>query len=158
MAQQSANFLFKEVKKAKQGKSRTKHDDVFEYLSQIDELKSATCTATTKEDFMSLELIEYALKVRVACQLDRIYTIMRSSTKVSKKDFTNLKYGVDIVKMSNAHIRYVTFWNFKQRLNQGDLKCQNNLQNLTNFCRLYGLNQLREDSEPCFECGYFKAG
>ena len=33
MAQQSANFLFKELKKAKTGKSRMKHDPVFEYLS-----------------------------------------------------------------------------------------------------------------------------
>jgi len=54
MAQQSANFLFKELKKAKQGKSRTKHDQVFDYLSHIDELKSMKCSASKSEHFLNL--------------------------------------------------------------------------------------------------------
>jgi len=55
MAQQSANFLFKELKKAKQGKSRTKHDQVFDYLSHIDELKAKKCPASKADHFLSLD-------------------------------------------------------------------------------------------------------
>jgi len=76
MLQQSANFLFKELKKAKQGKSRTKHDPVFDYLSHIDELKAMKCPASRSEHFLNLNQIEEAIKVNVAYKLDRVFTIM----------------------------------------------------------------------------------
>jgi hypothetical protein len=45
------------------------------------------------------------------------------SDKVSKKDFINSKYSLDIVKASNAHIRYVTFWFFKNKVTGPEIKC-----------------------------------
>ena len=36
--------------------------------------------------------------------------------KLSKKDFMNSAYALDIVKLSNAHIRYVAFWYFKNKI------------------------------------------
>ena len=157
MAQQSANFLFKEYKKATQGKSRTKHDDVFEYLSEIPTLMKKRCPATKPEHFLNLQVIEEALKVNVGYQLDHLSALMRSEkNKLSKKDFTNLRFGVDIVTMSIAHIRYVTFFNFKAKLET--MKCEKVKALMTLLCQLYGLNQLHLDSKACFESGYFQPG
>ena len=67
-------------------------------------------------------------------------------------------YAVDIVEMSTAHIKYVTFWFFKNRLSQNDIKCSNNLKNLQSLCMLYGLYQLHLNPKACYECGYFASG
>jgi len=149
--------LFKEYKKATQGKTRTKHDEVFTYLTEVPELKKKRCPASKYEHFLNLEVVEEALKVNVGYQLDHLSGLMRSDkNKLSKKDFTNLRYGVDIVAMSTAHIRYVTFFNFKAKL--ATIKCKNARTLMTNLCTLYGLNQLHLDSKACFESGYFQPG
>ena len=57
--------------------------------------------------------------------------------------------------MACAHIRYVTFWNFKQRLNKNDIMCKNNVSNLNHLCMLYGLSELNKNSTACYESGYF---
>ena len=76
--------------------------------------------------------------------------------KLSKKDFLNSAYALDVVKLSQAHIRYVAFWYFKNKIeDQTVIKCPNNKKNLTNLCMLYGLNQLYIDSISCYESGYF---
>ena len=57
---------------------------------------------------MNLSQIDEALKVNVAVQLASILKKMEQ-TKASKKDFVNSLYALDIVKVSQDHIRYVTF-------------------------------------------------
>lgn len=96
MAQQCTNFLFKQAKKAYQGKDRTKVDPVFGYLNEMEELHQARCSAKTPEDFLNLDLVDQALKVKVVAQLRPIMQKLTTS-KVSKKDFTNVHNGVDIV-------------------------------------------------------------
>lgn len=80
-----------------------------------------------------------------------------TTAKVSKKDFTNVHNGVDLVKVGEDHIRYVTFWFFKERINKG-INCANLKRLLELFCMLYGLTQLNDDSMACFETGYFSHG
>jgi hypothetical protein len=46
-------------------------------------------------------------------------------TQASKKDFINSLYALDIVKVSQDHIRYVTFLLFKERATASDLRCPN---------------------------------
>ncbi len=46
---------------------------------------------------------------------------------------------------------------FKLKIEDGSIKCKNNIKNLTNLCILYGLNLLYKDSKACYECGYFGA-
>ena len=72
MAQQSTNFLFKQYKKASQGKDRTKLDGVFAYLSEVSDLLTKKCSASTPEHFLNLDLVEEALKVNVAYKLNYI--------------------------------------------------------------------------------------
>jgi len=103
-------------------------------------------------------LIEQALKVNVSQQVSSILRKAKeSSDKISKKDFINSRYSLDIVKASHAHIRYVTFWFFKQKVESPDIKCENNRRNLKNLCMLYGLNNLNNDCVSCYACGYFSA-
>lgn len=76
--------------------------------------------------------------------------------KLSKKDFVNSVYALDVVKLSNAHTRYVAFWFFKKRIeDETVIQCSNNKRNMMNLCMLYGLNQLYLDTTSQFESGYF---
>ena len=81
----------------------------------------------------------------------------QSETKnvISKKDFTNTRYALEIIRASKTHIKYVTFWFFKQAVESDKIKCKGVKQNLTNLCMLYGLNQLNQDATSCYDCGYF---
>ena len=158
MAHQCTNYLLKQAKKANQGKSRTKLDGAFTYLSELDALKTKRCSASGAAHFLNLEILDEALKVNAAYLLDRMLKTFKDNENVPKKDLNNLMYGEDLVELSNAHIRYVTFWNFRQRLEKGDLKCPNNVANLTNLCRLYGLWSIRHNCTPIFEAGYFSSG
>jgi hypothetical protein len=98
------------------------------------------CRASTLEHWLDLELIEEALKVNVSHKLKKMMALLANNKKVSKKDFTNLWFAIDLVELSQAHIRYVTFWFFKNRLSRGDIKCAQVLKNLEYLCMLYGLH------------------
>lgn len=120
------------------------------------ELISSKCLASKPEDFLDLDLIEHALKVNISQKISQILKHAKeSSDKVSKKDFINSKYSLDIVKASNAHIRYVTFWFFKKKVESDDIKCPGNKKILKNLCMLYGLFTLSNDCVSCYESGYF---
>lgn len=65
---------------------------------------------------------------------------------------------MDIVKASHAHIRYVTFWFFRSKLESGSIKCEGVKKILKNLCMLYGLFTLNNDCQGCYESGYFAIG
>lgn len=136
---------------------KSKFGDCFEYLCQIKELLSLKCKAQSFKDFMTIEQIDEALKVGLAQKVQFLMNKSRENRdKLSKKDFLNSAFALDVVKLSNAHIRYVAFWYFKAKIeDQTAVKCANNKKNLTNLCMLYGLNQLYVDSISCYESGYF---
>lgn len=125
MAQQSGNFLFKQARRAQHGKDRTKFDGVFGYLSDMDRSVKLKCEARKPEDFLNLDTIEEALKVNVSFQLLNILRKqMETKNKISKKDFTNTRYALDIVKASKTHTKFVTFWFFKQAVQSDKIKCE----------------------------------
>ena len=81
---------------------------------------------------------------------------MNKGKGVNRKDFVNSLYAQDIVKVSQLHIKYVTFFIFKRRCTDiAQVKCGNARVHLTNLCLLYGLNQLYADPAACYESGYF---
>jgi len=71
-------------------------------------------------------VIEEALKVSAAYLIQKVLKIYQDNSNITKKDLNNLHFGVDMVELSNAHIKFVTFFNFKQRLEQGNITCGNN--------------------------------
>jgi hypothetical protein len=91
--------LFKQVKKANKGKDRAKVDPVFSYLNEMDELFKVRCSAKTPKDFLNIDLIEQALKIKVVSQLRPIVEKKRAS-KVPNKDFTNVYNGIDLVNVA----------------------------------------------------------
>lgn len=96
------------------GKDRTKFDGAFGYLSDMDYLTKLKSQVRKPEDFLNLDTVEEALKVNVSYKLLNILKKQSDSkNKISKKDFTNTRYALDIVKVSQTHIRYVTFWFFR---------------------------------------------
>ena len=73
-----------------------------------------------------------------------------------KKKFLNFTHAQDTVKTSLHHLKYVSFWVFKNRcMDEQNLKCEAARGHLTNLCMLFGLWQLHQDSVACYECGYF---
>lgn len=62
--------------------------------------------------------------MNVAVQLASILKKMEK-TKATKKDFVNSLQALDIVKVSQDHVRYVTFLLFKERATASDLRCPN---------------------------------
>ena len=63
---------------------------------------------------MNLDAVEEALKVNVSFKLLSILKKQaETKNKISKKDFINTRFALDIVNVSKIHTRYVTFWFFR---------------------------------------------
>jgi len=137
MAQQSFNYLRKLIKKAVSGQ-KIKNQGYFDYLNDIKELTKMKCTGRDHTFFLSVENVHTVLKVNLAVKIERISKLIQEN-KASKKDFTNIIHATDIVKVSQEHFRYLTFWNFRERVTNGSIKCKNLEGHLTNLCILYGL-------------------
>ena len=59
--------------------------------------------------------------------------------------------------MTRAHIIYITYKIFRETIEKGT-KCPNVKENLSTLAMIYALEELRRDSIPNYETGYFKAG
>ena len=148
--------MFKQARKALHGKNRTKFDGSFGYLSELENLVKLKCQVKKPEDFLNLDSVEEALKVNVSYKLLSILKKQsETKNKISKKDFLNTRYALDIVDVSKTHIRYVTFWFFRQVVDSDKIKCDGVKNNLRNLCMLYGLSHLNIDATSCYDCGYF---
>ena len=90
-------------------------------------------------------------------QLKNIFD-KKKKNNATQKDFINSICALDIVKISEAHIRFITFYLFKEKVqDQNEVKCPQNKINLTNLCLLYGLTQLNNNLNACYESGYFNS-
>jgi len=123
-------------------------------MNEMNELSNAKCQAKDFHHFLSVENVHTALKVNLAYKLKQISKAM-DDNQATKKDFTNILYATDIVKVSNEHTRYISYWLFRERVTGGSIKCQKLNGHLTNLCVLYGLVNLKKDSAACYESGYF---
>ena len=119
MAQQSFNYLTKAIKAAYKGKGVA--DEPLEYLKHIDDLVSRKCQVKSPEDW-TLQMVDEALKVNVSQKVVNILKHMKASKKLNngkgltKIDFINSVYALDVVKLSTTHIQYVTFYLFKKKI------------------------------------------
>mmetsp|Transcript_5049 Transcript_5049/g.7604 ORF Transcript_5049/g.7604 Transcript_5049/m.7604 type:complete len:179 (+) Transcript_5049:337-873(+) len=139
LAQQSFNFLSKMAKRAMIGKDAGKLDPFLSYLNELNAKGEAPfCSATRPEHFMNLEIVAEALRVNLLHKLKGLMAKMHDS-KVSKKDFVNSVAAIDIVKVAEAHIRFVSFSIWKKKVDEGGIKCKNLRKHLANLCVLYGL-------------------
>lgn len=102
------------------------------------------CKITSPENFLHLTIIDEALQVNLAYKISKIMKDSRASKdRGNKKDFVNSLYALDVVNVSLAHNKYITFFLFMERvLSYNEIKCQNNRENLKNLCLLYGLTML----------------
>ena len=148
---------------AKQAKSayKGKFDKIyklfpFDYLKDISKVKK--CAVTTVEQLLDLDAIQEMLQVNVLTQLKRVVE-KQIAFKGKKKDFINSVAALDIVQVSQQHIRLVTYTIFKEKLTTpGGVKCANLKAILRRMCLLNGLWQLNMDCKACYESGYFQAG
>jgi hypothetical protein len=66
---------------------------------------------------MTLQGINECLETNLAFSFYELYKIFVEKEKDNTiKDITNSIAAIDIVKVSQMHIRYVTFWMFKEMI------------------------------------------
>ena len=66
------------------------------------------CKATEANHFLDLDVIEEALRVRLCYQLASILKARAKST-ATKTDFVNSEMALEIVKVAQEHIKYISF-------------------------------------------------
>lgn len=104
------------------------------------------------------------MKIQICFCLKQVID-RRQQSKASKKDFNNSEMALNIVRIAKMHIRFISFLLFKSKVtdNSDDFpmstfKDPNNLKHFTNFCMLFGLSQLKDNSHELYQCGYFAKG
>jgi regulator of PEP synthase PpsR (kinase-PPPase family) len=137
------------VKKVHKGETVSGY---FAYLNQLQTITRARSTAKTAEDFASIDQVEEALKVLSSiCVAETVKAI--NSTEGSKKQITNEKMALDIVKMAQLHIKVMTFLIFREHIK--DFADKNLQGHMTNCCTIMGLNWLQEYTIFGYDAGYF---
>jgi len=124
------------VKKVHKGETVSGY---FAYLNQLQNVSKARCTAKTAEDFASIDQVEEALKVLSSiCVSETVKSI--NNSKGSKKQIANETMALEIVKMSELHIKVMTFLIFRDHIK--DFSDVNLQGHMTNCCALMGLTWL----------------
>jgi len=96
------------------------------------------------------------MKVRAANSIMK--TCMKLSNLPEGMNFTqrwNEDCQVDLIKMTRAHLMYVTMLNFKNGIESSSLEDQTK-KNLRVLCNIFGSHDLYNDSSALYECGYFE--
>ena len=75
MAQQSANYLLKLVKKALKGKELI-NEQPLQYLQNINEVAALKSKATTYTDFLNIDTVEEAIQNGVCYRLINLFEAM----------------------------------------------------------------------------------
>ena len=89
MLQQSSRYLFKLVKKFGKGK---KAESPFEYINEIDNVLSPTfvCLGIKPDHFLDLNLLDEAMKVKIAFIIKNVYTDYTESKEPEKEKANDL--------------------------------------------------------------------
>lgn len=146
MAQQCFNYLQKAVGKVLEGKSDTLLP-ILKYLTMIKNMEQIKCKVSKVDDWLDIDQIEEAMKMQVCYGIKNIIE-RRKVSKATKKDFNNSVMALDIVKVSQAHIKLVTFMLFRAKLIPNPeipmktFKNKINIDILSQFGKLYGLISL----------------
>ena len=98
-------------------------------MNEVDSLTSQKCEAKDHTHFLNMDNVEKVLKVNISHKLKSLMK-KRKECKASKKDFTNSLFALDIVKMAQAHIRYIAFKFFRMGIVSDGVKCPVNIKNL----------------------------
>lgn len=129
-------------------------------MNSIDGMK---CKATKMEDFLQIDVVEEAIKVQICYRLKRLLD-QRKELKVSKKDFINSVKALDIVRVTQDHIKLISMMVFRSKIEPNpkfpiaEYKDPKNKQHMMNMLILYGLCKLNENQHGLYESGYFTPG
>lgn len=154
MSQQSARFLFKQVKKTKRGK---KCKNYFEYINNLTELISSKSAAKSVEEFQSLDFLEHTLKVRSAFFIKMTSDLLDES---KEKDVVkqNELFAPEVQKMAKYHLIYIMFLFTRTTSDKFAFKDLRINGVVAIVLRVFALKQLQEDPQGLYECGYLTFG
>ena len=135
MLQQSARLILKTIKNIQRG---FKPSGVFEYFNKMQELLAAKSNIKSHTDLHDLKLLETALAARSAYLINSTAAKLFTS-KLSENEKVNSGFSVDMIKMAQAHIMYVTFKFFLEHIEQHPYQCSKLKENLSILARIYAL-------------------
>jgi len=112
MCQQSAKYVTKQYKLAKEG---TKVGGFFEYMNDIHTYKGKKMAAKTPEELADHEAVIEAFSI---CSLSLIEKACEkiNSSKAHKKEKQNFLFANDLVKMAQCHIKLTVVLIMAKRL------------------------------------------
>ncbi|CDW74570.1 acyl-oxidase family protein [Stylonychia lemnae] len=154
MLQQAARLIMKNVTLVMKGK---KPHEFFAHLELIKDLPVANKTLSSVSEVLELEYLDLALATRAAFKI-RFFMEKYMTTEATENEKLNSLLAIDILPMVKAHVMYTTFRHFRQGIESNGFKCENLKKHFRNLCRLYALNELTQDNQSLYECGFFTQG
>ena len=151
MMLQSARFVFKLLKKAKKGQVLPYP---FEYISKAKELLDIKGKGTSLEDMTNIQTLDQALAVRALIQIINTSKAIEESKEPAKVNDNELFSRMKL-EMIKAHIEYLSFYLFLDKVKKTELKDDRIKPILMDLYKIAALNSLREDSGSVFESEYF---
>jgi hypothetical protein len=153
MAQQSAKLLIKMYSTVSNGNKLS--DGPFKYLEGISSVGKTTCPFTTVDAFSKFENVFLVLQNLSLAIFKSTNLKLDSSSETEKKKINEI-YALDVVKMAQVHIKLITLYFLKNKIN---LFTDNNLRNhMKNLMALVGLVFILEYKSEGYDCGYFQKG
>lgn len=156
MLQQSSRYIFKQVKKVQNGKKATRY---FSYINDLDALSNSQSGATNLQDFLDVDHLIQALRVRSAYCLKQVTTALNSS-KASSKEKANDIFALDVERSARHHLIYINALMVKNSLlsMNSTFKNKNNVPIMLIILRVYCLKEIMKDTSSLYEAGFFRAG
>jgi len=152
MLQQSAKYLMKLYKRAKNGEKLT---GMFEYINGVNDLSAKQCSDNSIEGFCDLDNIEKALRNISLYTIKTTIELLNASEENKTKQM-NMIFALDVVKMATIHIKYI---NLKLTIDKFPTHPSVNLvKHGKNLACLLALTHLQEYSSIGYESGYFVKG
>ena len=133
-----------------------KASGVFSYLNDAEKLSSSKFAAFTAEQAMDIQVLENALAARAVVEIKKVFMKFASSP-ASQNEKMNSLYGIALVKAANLHARYLIFKIFREDV-ESNIKDKKIREIMNILIAMVGLHELKTDSAPLYECGYFSSG
>jgi hypothetical protein len=94
-----------------------KAQGLFSYINDIGQSGKDVSEASKFEDYCDIKYVDKTFKA-ITLSVIKAAQGAFDDSKAPKKDKTNKIFGVDLVKMAQVHIKYITFVNFLHYLNK----------------------------------------
>ena len=142
--------MFKIYNKLQSG---TKSDGIFAYFNDIDQVGKVVCHYIRAEEFTQLENVLRIMKILSLYIFKKTNMKLNASTASSKEKINDI-FALDIVKMVQIHIKYITVATAASKIHL--FTCLKLRGHLCNLFALSAIHFIQEYKAEGYECGLFQ--